>query len=288
VTGAEGRARVLVTGGTGKTGGQIARRLIELGSSVRLASRRPRAGLEAEHVPFDWDDATTFAPAISGATSVYLVAPQASPDPERVMVPFIRLAREHGVRRFVLLSSSAIPAGAPGLGAVERALRDEVPEWAVLKPSWFMQNFFDPVHQHGRSLAERGELVTSTASGRVAFVDVGDVAEVGTRALADPRSHDTAHVITGPRALSYADVAELLARVTGRSIRHVHVDDEEAVRRATESGIPEAYAQLLVGLDAAIREGAEDRVTDTVLRVTGRPPRDLAEVAAQALAASAR
>jgi uncharacterized protein YbjT (DUF2867 family) len=272
------RPLVLVTGGTGKTGGQLARRLLERGLAVRLASRRRPAQHEAEHVAFDWNDSAGFARALAGVTRVYLVAPPASTEPERVMLPFMRQARESGVRRLVLLSSSAIPSNAPGLGAVERAVRDEAPEWAVLKPSWFMQNFLDPTHQHGNTLATRGELVTSTGDGRVAFVDVHDIAAVAAHALADDRSHDTVHVITGPRALSYRDVAELLARVSGRAYRHIPVDDREAARRAVESGVPEAYAELLVALDAAIRAGAEDRVTDTVLRVTGRPPRDLEEV----------
>jgi uncharacterized protein YbjT (DUF2867 family) len=152
----------------------------------------------------------------------------------------------------------------------------------VLKPSWFMQNFFDPANPHGRAIAERGELSSSTGDGRVAFVDVGDIAEVAARALADERSHDTAHVITGPRALSYADVAAVLTRTMGRPIRHVDIDDAEAVRRAVAGGMPSSYAELLVGMDAAIRGGAEDRVTDTVQRITGRPARDFEEAAREA------
>lgn len=268
---------VLITGGTGNTGRRIAARLGELGVSARVASRA--AGGGRDHVVFDWADPSTHGPALSGVDRVYLIAPGMVEDPSTLMLPFLERALAGGVGRFVLLSSSAIPEGAPGLGIVGRFLRERAPGWAILKPSWFMQNFVDPKHPHAASLIGEGKVVTSTGAGRVGFVDADDIAEVAVRALVDETSHDTAHVITGPEALAYSDVAAILERVTGRPMRHVHVDDDEARRRLAAAGMPEAYAALLVGLDVAIRAGAEDRVTDTVLRVTGRAPRSFEAVA---------
>jgi ergot alkaloid biosynthesis protein len=266
--------RVLITGGTGNTGRYVAARLAELGFPVRTASRAaPASSLAGEHVRFDWADASTHAPALSGVGRVYLVAPSLVDDPARLMLPFIKLALAKGVRRMVLLSSSAIAEDAPGLGTVARALRDLSPEWAVLKPSWFMQNFVDPRHAHRGSLIREGRVVTATGAGRVGFVDADDIAEVAVRALTDEVPHNTAHVITGPEALGYGDVAAILARISGRPMQHVPVDDEAAARALVAAGMPERYAALLVGLDAAIREGVEDRITDTVARVTGRAPR---------------
>jgi uncharacterized protein YbjT (DUF2867 family) len=99
------------------------------------------------------------------------------------------------------------------------------------------------------------------------FVDARDIAEVGVRALLDARAPNAALTITGPEALSYDDIARCL------NVQHVHIDDAEAVARLVSSGIPQAYAELLVSLDALIRAGAEDRVTDTVERMTGQRPR---------------
>ena len=272
--GEAGPGRVLITGGTGNTGRRVASRLAELGVQVRTASRAaPPPGSAGEHARFDWADASTHAPALEGVGGVYLVAPALVDDPSTLMLPFVELALARGVRRLVLLSSSAIPDGAPGLGAVERFLRERAPGWAALKPSWFMQNFIDRRLPHGGSLIREGTVVTATGAGRVGFVDADDIAEVAVRALADDASHDAAHVITGPEALGYADVAAILARISGRPMRHLEVDDAEARRRLMEAGVPAHYAALLVRLDAAIREGAEDRVTDTVARVTGRAPR---------------
>lgn len=279
--------RVLVTGGTGKTGGRITARLGELGVPVRTASRAKEAASGGmDHVRFDWEDPSTHEAALDGVSGVYLVAPSMRDDPESLMLPFVARALARGVRRFVLLGSSAIPEGAPGLGLVERGLRETAPEWSVLKPSWFMQNFVDRAQGHGATLHRDGVMVTSTGAGRVAFVDAADIAEVGVRALTDERSHDRAHVITGPEALSYDDVAAIITRVTGRTVRHVHVDDAQARRNLVAAHMPERYAALLVALDAAIRGGAEDRVTDTVERVTGRPPRSFESFAAATMPAA--
>ncbi|WP_375773628.1 NAD(P)H-binding protein [Archangium gephyra] len=272
--------RVLVTGATGNTGRPIASRLAELGFAVRTAARGDRpADSTTEHVRFDWADPSSHEEALSGVDRMYLIAPAMVEDPSVLMLPFIERAVEHGVRRVVLLSSSAVPEGAPGLGTVHRALRERAPEWAVLQPSWFMQNFADERHHHGAGLKHDGVLVTATGEGRVGFVDARDIAEVAVRALADERSHDTAHVITGPQALSYGDIAAVLSQVTGRPMRHVQVDGEAVVQHMMGAGIPERYARLLAGLEESIRQGTDARVADTVSRVTGRPPRSFEDFA---------
>lgn len=266
--------RALITGGTGQTGAALANHARGRGFDVRVASRRARGG-EHPWVRFDWEDPASYADALAGVSRAYLVAPAGVPDPAPVMNAFVDRALDHGVRRFVLLGSSAVPTDAPGLGAVERHLRDVAPEWAVLRPSWFMQNFTGS-HPHAQTVRAEGVLYTATGDGRVGFIDADDIAAVGAHALLDARAPNEALVVTGPEALSYDDVARILGEALGRTVRHVRIDDEQARRRLVASGMPAEYAELLVALDVAIRDGAEDRVTDTVLRVTGRPPRTFA------------
>jgi ergot alkaloid biosynthesis protein len=266
--------RILVTGATGNTGRPIATQLTASGFTVRTAARRSDdPGLGAEHVPFDWTDRSTHDDALSGVHRMYLLAPGPVANPESIMVPFIERALARGVRRVVLLSSSAVPEGSPGLGLVHQFLRERAPEWSVLQPSWFMQNFVDERHHHGGSVERDGRIVTATGDGRVGFVDANDIAAVATRALAEEASFNAALLITGPEALSYDDVADAISRVRGRRVQHVRVTTEEVVRHMTASGIPEAYARLLAQLEERIRRGEEARVTDTVQRITGRAPR---------------
>lgn len=290
--------RFLITGGTGTTGRRVATALAGLNTtdpdvtgqdvtdksvSVRIGSRTPAPG--TRQVRFDWADPTTHGPALTGTDGVYLVPPIGDAEPARLMVPFLERARDAGARRFVLLSSSAIAEGGPGLGEVHSALRQLTSEWAVLRPSWFMQNFVTPGHLHIESIRAADEIVTATGQGRVAFIDADDIAAVAVRALTDERPHNAAHLITGPEALSYADIAEAVSKVSGREIRHHSVSVERLSERLAATGMPEPFARMLAGMDDAIAHGSEDRVDPTVERVTGRAARSFADFAAENAAA---
>ncbi|MGW7330323.1 NmrA family NAD(P)-binding protein [Streptomyces sp. NPDC054840] len=273
----------LVIGATGTTGSRTTAHLAAAGRRVKAASRRATPLPGAEPVRFDWYDPTCFGDAVAGADSVYLVPPVGDPDPAAVMLPFLDRARAAGVRRAVLLSSSAITEGGPAVGQVHRALPGLFEEWAVLRPSWFMQNFTG-THAHADSIRADGVILTAAGTGRVGFVDADDIAAVAARALTDDRAPDTDLVLTGPEALSHDDIAALLTEVTGRQVVH-HQLTYEAMRDRLATVIPPAFAAMLAAMDRSIAEGAEDRTTDTVHRLTGRPPRDFRAVAVRELSA---
>jgi uncharacterized protein YbjT (DUF2867 family) len=260
----------LVIGATGTTGSRTTAQLKTAGHRVKAASRQAVPVSGAEPVRFDWYDPATHAAALDGVDRVYLIPPLGDSDPAAIMLPFLHRARTTGVRRAVLLSSSAIPEGGPAVGPVHRALPDLFEQWAVLRPSWFMQNFTG-THVHARSIRDDGIIWTATEGGRVGFVDAEDIAAVAVRALTDEQAPDTDLVLTGPEALSHDDIAAIITEVTGRSVVHRRLSGEQMRDRLTAQ-VPEEFAALLAGMDRAIAAGAEDRVTDTVRRVTGRPP----------------
>ncbi|CAL9500785.1 NAD(P)H-binding protein [Streptomyces sp. enrichment culture] len=262
---------ILVIGATGTTGSRTAAGLTAAGHRVRAAGRRAKPVAGAEPVAFDWYDPATHPAALDGADRVYLVPPVGDPDPAAVMLPFLRQARAAGVRRAVLLSSSAVPAGGPAVGAVHQALPGLFEQWAVLRPSWFMQNFTG-THTHARGIRDEGVVRTAAGDGRVGFVDAGDIAAVAVRALTDARVPGTDLVLTGPETLSHDDIAAIATEVTGRPVVHRRLSVEQLAEHLAGE-VPARFAELLAGLDRAIAAGAEDRVTDTVRRVTGRAPR---------------
>ncbi|MEV8310837.1 ergot alkaloid biosynthesis protein [Streptomyces flavidovirens] len=261
----------LVIGATGTTGSRVAARLAAGGRRVKAAGPRATPVAGTCPVRFDWDDPASFEGALEGADRVYLVPPPGSPDPAAVMLPFLRQARTAGVRCAVLLSSSAIPVGGPAVGQVHQALPGLFSQWAVLRPSWFMQNFIGN-HVHARTIRTDGTIRTAAGEGRVGFVDADDIAAVAVHALTEARAPNTDLILTGPQALNYGDIAAILTRVTGQPITH-HQLTYEQMRHRLAADMPAEFAAMLTGMDRAIAEGAEDRTTDTVQRLTGLPPR---------------
>ena len=264
---------VLVLGATGSTGQAVVDGLRghhEL--AVRTATRAAVAPTDFEHVRFDWLDPTTHSAALDGVERIYLVAAVGVADPVRMVGPFLERARTGGVRRVVMLSSSAVETGDPGLGEVADAVRDTLPEWEILRPSWFMQNFVGQ-HSIAQTIRAGGEFHTSSGTGRLPFIDARDIGGVAAHLLAAPRAHNAEHLLTGPEALSYDDAAAILAAVTGRSVRHHAVSTDEHIRFLVDAGYDPDFAAILAALDARVSAGAESTVTDTVERLTGRMPR---------------
>ncbi|MFF4507493.1 NmrA family NAD(P)-binding protein [Streptomyces sp. NPDC001401] len=273
----------LVIGATGTTGSRTAAGLIAAGHRVRAASRRAARLPGAQPVRFDWYDPATFGDALASAERVYLVPPVGDPDPAAVMLPFLRQACTAGVHRAVLLSSSAVPEGGPAVGEVHQALPGLFDQWAVLRPSWFMQNFTG-THAHARSIREDGAILTAAGSGRVGFVDADDIAAVAVRTLTDDRPPNSDLVLTGPEALSHDDIAAIVTEVTGRPVVHRNLTYAQ-MRDRLAAVVPLEFAAMLADMDRAIAGGAEDRTTDTVQRLTGRPPHSFRTVAERELQA---
>ncbi|WP_405453306.1 NAD(P)H-binding protein [Streptomyces erythrochromogenes] len=277
---------VLVIGATGTTGRRVTAALVAEGHRVKAAGRTPAPQPGAEPVRFDWNEPGTWTEALDGVDRVYLIPPTGSPDPAEVMLPFLHQARGAGVRRAVLLSSSAIPAGGPAVGRVHEQLPDLFEEWAVLRPSWFMQNFAGTA-PHARTIRDDGAILTASGDGRVGFIDAEDIAAVAVHALTGEQAPNTDLILTGPQALSYADVAAIITDVTGRPVVHRQLTFEE-LRDRWAARIPLEFATMLAAMDRAIADGAEDRTSDTVERLTGRPPGTLRAFVEREVRAAAR
>ena len=123
------RKPTLVTGGTGKTGRRVVERLTARGLPVRVGSR-------SGEPPFDWDDQSTWAPAMQGVGSAYITyyPDLAIPGAADAVSSLADVALEQGVRRLVLLSGR----GEQEAERAERALQDTDADWTIVRCAWFM------------------------------------------------------------------------------------------------------------------------------------------------------
>ncbi|KAI1090364.1 putative ergot alkaloid A [Rostrohypoxylon terebratum] len=275
---------VLLLGGTGKVGSRIAPLLKDANVPTLVASRSGKSSAGLTGVKFDWDDESTweavFANAATPIRAVFLVAPLSS-NPGPAMKKFIDFAIPKGVKRFVLLSASSIPEGGPWMGSTHTYMRElgdqGKTEWAVLRPTWFQQNFSEGAH--GLILKSEGKLYSATGDGKLPFVNAEDIAAVGFHALTSPQPPNTDYVILGPELLSYSDVAAIFSAVLNRKIEYVEHREADLAARWAQWIEPE-YASTLAAMDTEIKHGAENRLNDVVRTVTGKEPkkfRDFAE-----------
>jgi uncharacterized protein YbjT (DUF2867 family) len=257
----------LVLGGTGTTGRRVARRLRAAGRTVRTASRT------GGDVRVDLDEPATWPAALDGIDAAYLLEPQMQSTEEgRQRLPrFVAAAAAAGVRRLVMLSAPGVDGneGHP-LWPAEQAVMASGPEWTVVRPNWFAQNFSEAFWRTG-ILA--GELVLPTGGGATPFVDAEDIADVATAALTGDGHHGQAYTLTGPRAVSFPEAAALIATATGRPVRHVDITPDDFTAAQVADGVPAGAARQLTGIYVAIRDGRAAALADGVQRALGRPPR---------------
>jgi uncharacterized protein YbjT (DUF2867 family) len=164
------------------------------------------------------------------------------------LADFIEAAE--GVRRFVVLTSPSADQDWHPLKAAEDAVRRLSPQWTIIRPYWFAQNFSESMWRPG---IDAGTLELPVGDGRTAFIDADDIADVAVAALTDERHHGQTYTLTGPRSLGFGEAVDLIAEAAGRSIRFVDAGPD--VR----------------GLYAAVRDGHADVVTHDVERALGRP-----------------
>jgi len=262
----------LVLGGTGKTGRRVVERLQARGLPIRLGSRSASPA-------FDWEDRSTWAPALAGVGAVYLsyYPDLAVPGAVEATRAFAELAVESGARRLVLLSGR----GEPEAERAEQAVRETGAELTILRSTWFMQNFSeDYMLEHVRS----GELRLPADDVPTPFLDVEDIADIAVAALTDDRHVGELYELTGPQSLTMADTAAEIARATGRDVRYVPISLEQHAAEAAEHGVPDEVIELLTYLFREVLDGRNADTTDGVQRALGRPPGDFATFAAAAAA----
>jgi uncharacterized protein YbjT (DUF2867 family) len=276
--------RVLVTGATGNVGGHVVSQLRERGASVRAFVRDPeraahRLGRDVELAVGDFADAASLRRALHGIDYVFLTSAD-GPDSVAHETAVIDTAGAAWIQRIVKLSAVGAEIGSPvafsdAHARIERHLRDGAVPWVILHSSFFMSNLLtsaDTIRRDGRIVAPAGDA-------KIAMIDPRDVAAVAVEALLGDGHEGQVYVLTGPRAVTYADVAADLSAALGREIVYVNVPDEAARAAMLESGAPDWLADALGVLFGELRRGIAAQTSDAVRTLTGREPRPFAEFA---------
>lgn len=270
---------IIVTGASGTVGRHVVEELAAAGQSVRALSRRPQAHsprLGVEWVSADLGDAASLQAAFKGASRVVLITP-AHRDMQAQQLSVLAAAQAAGVQRIAKLSGlGAGPEAAIRLPrlhhAIEQAIVASGLAHSFVRPNLFMQVLLGSA----ASVAAEGALYAPAGAGRISFTDARDVALALAREVCDDSGLSVVRDITGPEALSYPEVAEMLSRRLHREVRHIDVSPEQARAAMLGSGMDEWLADAFIELFAIYRAGHGAAVLPEALQVaTGQPARGM-------------
>ena len=270
---------VAVTGATGALGGRVARRLADAGLAPLLVVRDPARAPElpgARVAVASYADGAAARAALSGVDTVFMVSGREDPDRVAQHATFVDAAAAAGVRHLVYTSYvGAAPDAVFTLARdhyrTERHIARSGMAYTVLRDNLYLD--FLPL------MAVDGVIRGPAGEGRVAAVARDDVADVAAAVLAAPERHaGRTYDVTGPFAITMAEAAATMTEVLDRPFRYEEETVEEAYASRAHYGAPRWQVDAWVSTYTSIAAGELSRVTDTVARVAGHPPVDLAEV----------
>jgi uncharacterized protein YbjT (DUF2867 family) len=274
---------ILVTGATGNVGGALVAALSAAGVPTRaLVRSRERGdnlrGYDVDLAIGSYDDPGSLRAALADVDRVFLMSPASPQAADQELAVVAAVQAEAPEAAVVKLAAAGVDA--PGESPVRfvrqhqqvvQALADSGLPTTVLAPGSFLQNLL----RQAASVQEQGALYASVGDAALSHVDVRDVAAVAAHVLTSDGHAGATYTVTGPEALTYAQVAEVFARVLGTPVRAVDVPPEQSREAMTGSGVPEWLADGLLELDDVYRTGAGAVVTDEVQKATGRPARSV-------------
>jgi uncharacterized protein YbjT (DUF2867 family) len=283
-----------VPGATGTVGAHVVAELRSRPVTPRAAVRDPTdldpelpwvgpdgPESDVDVVPFDFERPETWGAALSGVDRTFLLYPPGV-SVDRV-TEFADAAARSGVEHVTLLS--ILGAGSiPVLPhrRIERHLEATVPTTTFLRASYFMQNLSGI---HAPEIRTRDEIFVPAGAGRVGFVDARDVGETAAETLAGRGFPDRAIDLTGPEALGFGDVADVLTDVLDREIRYADPSIPAFAWRLSRRGVPTGLVGLMIAEYTVMRAGLSSRTADGIEAVLGREPRTVREFAADHRAA---
>lgn len=285
-------ATLLVTGASGHLGQLVLDFLtapaspVAKGTKIIATSRSPeklkqyaQRGVDVRKADFD-DDIDALAKSFAGADRMLMISTDTFTGPlsrTKQHVRALQAAAKAGVKH--VLYTGVVDAKTSPLGLAEdhAATEVEIEKSAFAKNHTILRNNFYAELLLGSLPAAlaSGQLFSAAKDGRIAYVARADCAKAAAHALASSFEGQRIIDVTGPEALSHADVARIAGEVSGKAVAVVPVSVEQLADGMKKAGLPAPLADLYAGIDVAVSKGALQRVGDGVKSLTGAPPQSV-------------
>ncbi|MEC7738502.1 MAG: NmrA family NAD(P)-binding protein [Cyanobacteriota bacterium] len=229
--------QVLVVGGTGTLGRQIARRAIDAGHQVRCMVRKPRKGAflqewGCELTCGDLLDPETIDYALDGIDAVIDAATSRPDDSASVYTTdwdgklnLLRACEKAGVKRYVFLSLLAAEKhlNVPLMDikfCTERLLADSSFDYTILQGVAFMQGL---IGQIAIPVLENQTVWVSETPTAVAYMNTQDVARFAVAALERPETIRRSFPVVGPKAWTSEEIVQFCEKSSSKTAKVIRV-----------------------------------------------------------------
>lgn len=266
--------KILVTGSTGNVGKEIAKALRQKNAPLTCAVRdvqkaEERCGEAIDYVRLDYQDESTFEPALEGVDRIFLMFPPETPF--AAFHSFIAKAREKYVKHIVYLSVKDVQY-MPFIPHYknEKYIKRTGMAYTFLRAGYFMQNLnmflLDELQLHQRIYVPAGK-------GKTSFTDIRNIAEIGAMSLTEGGKHlNQKYTITGHQSLTFMDVAQMMSLELNKNIVYSDPPAKEFKSYMLAKGLPSGYINVVIGLHMATKVGLAGGITPTFTKVTGKQP----------------
>ncbi|TAM68207.1 MAG: SDR family oxidoreductase [Microbacteriaceae bacterium] len=276
---------IVVTGATGHLGRLVIESLLSRGvepDQLVAAGRSVEkiadfAGRGVTVARLDYDDPATLEHVFTGADMVLLISASEVGHRLQQHVNVIDAAVVAGVGRIVYTSAphadDTALVLAPEHKATEEAIRESGLPFTILRNGWYTENYVSVLEQARTT----GTVVASVGAGRVASASRADYADAAAVVLTENGHAGQVYELAGDVAWSFADLAEAISGIAGRSVEYTPVSPDEHVRILTDAGMDAGTAGFVIALDGNIRDGLLGETGGELRTLIGRPTTPLAE-----------
>jgi NAD(P)H dehydrogenase (quinone) len=279
----ENMKHILVTGATGSLGMGVVTNLLAKTSAKNVhalaRSEEKAAPLKAKGVDVrigDYDDYDSLLNAFKGIETLYMVSGTDVSKRIAQQDNVVNAALQAGVSHIVYTSyqrktespDSPIRAVAAGHLNTEAKLKGSGITYTILRHGTYAEMI--PVFA-GSDVLGKHLIYVPAGNGKTSFVLRHDLAEAGAIVLLDETGkYDNQSLeLTGPKALSWGEVADMIGSITHLPIKYVSPSEDEYKKVATDAGVPVGYVDLFANFSKVIKAGECDTTTGTLDEVLG-------------------